>query len=205
MHVFSHLVRRDPTEANEAVMAELTAKATSSGPDSSIPESTSLGHVVPARFVHIDNSPVGARTLLNDHFGESAASIMKSRWGIINVWRPLKTIRKDPLTLCDTRSVPDEDLVPVYAGLPKDTPFEKVSVGEGFETLEIRANPDHRWYYVSAMTPDEVLVFKMYDSKKDVVGRVPHTSFSDPRTVDDEPRQSLEVRSFVFYDDQPSE
>lgn len=33
-----------------------------------------------------------------------------TRWGIINVWRPLKPITREPLAVCDARSVPDSDL-----------------------------------------------------------------------------------------------
>jgi len=205
VHVWSHLVRRDPPEANEALLAELTATA---GSDSAIPDTQNLGHVVPAGFAHIDNSPIGARTLLHDHFQDKAADIMKSRWGIINIWRPLKTIRKDPLTLCDSRTVRDEDVVPVQAKLPpKGTGgkgYEAVSVGTGFETLELKANPDHRWYYVSSMQPDEAFVFKIFDSR-DYRERVAHTAFKDPRYKNEPPRQSMEFRCFVFYEDQPAE
>ena len=205
VHVWSHLVRRDAPEANETLLAELTASA---GSDSLIPDTQNLGHVVPAGFAHIDNSPVGARTLLHDHFQDKAAEIAKSRWGIINVWRPLETIRKDPLTLCDAQTVRDEDVMPVQAKLPpKGTGgkgYESVSVGTGFETLELKANPDHRWYYMSEMQPDEAFVFKIFDSK-DARARVGHTAFKNPGAKNAPPRQSMEFRSFVFYEDQPAE
>ena len=185
-------------------MAAMMATAASLSPESSIPDSKGLGNVVPARFAHVDQSPAGALTLLKDHFPDSADTLTKTRWGTINVWRPLKLIKKDPFAVCDAQSVRDEDLVPVYATLPPSTAFESVSVGEGFETLEVRANPDHQWYYVSNMQPDEALLFKVFDTKKNVGRRVPHTSFIDPRTKNDAPRESLEVRSFLFYEDQPN-
>jgi hypothetical protein len=50
-----------------------------------------------------------------DNLGEAQAfAIMSSnkRWGIVNLWRPLKTVRRDPLCVCDARSVNTEkDLV----------------------------------------------------------------------------------------------
>lgn len=184
-------------------MAAIKASHT---PDSAIPD-TAILKVTPARFAHVDHSPTGALTVLNDHFPDTATALTKSRWSIINIWRPLKPIKKDPLALCDTRSVPEDDLVPVFAKLPPkgSNTYEAVSVSEGWETLELKANPDHQWYYASDMMPDEVLVFKMFDSKKSVARRVPHTSFTDPRAKNDAPRESMEVRSFVFYDDEPAE
>jgi hypothetical protein len=205
VYIFSHLIRRDPPEANEVLLAQLTKSA---GSDDAIPDTQNLGHVVPAGFAHIDNSPKGARTLLNDHFQEKADDLVKSRWGIINIWRPLKTIKKDPLALCDSRTVRDEDIVPVQAKLPPrgtgGKGYEAVSIGTGFETNELKANPDHRWYYVSAMQPNEAFVFKIFDSK-DLRARVAHTAFRDPRVNNGSPRQSMEFRCFVFYQDQPAE
>lgn len=205
MHIFSHLVRRNAFEDNEALLAELTASA---GSDSAIPDTQSLGNVVPAGYAHIDNSPIGARTLLNDHFQDEAADLVKSRWGIINIWRPLKTITKDPLALCDSRTVRDEDLAPVQAKLPPKGSggkgYEDVSVGTGFETLELKANPNHMWHYISSMQLDEAFLFKIFDSRSGE-GRVGHTAFKDPRTKNDAPRQSMELRCFVFYENEPAE
>lgn len=186
------------------MLAELTKIA---GSNSTIPDLQNLGHVVPAGFAHIDNSPKGAHTLLNDHYPEGAAEIMKSRWGILNVWRPVQTIEKDPFTVCDSRTVVDEDIVPVQAKLPPrgtgGKGYEAVSVGTGFETSEIKANPDHRWYYMSSMQPDEALVFKIFDSN-DPRARTAHTAFKDPRTKTTSARQSMEFRCFYFHEDQPA-
>ena len=53
------------------------------------------------------------------------------------------------------------------------------------------------------MQPDEALLLKNFDStrKGEVAKRSPHTSF---RSEDDcgPPRHSLEVRCFVFWEDQ---
>lgn len=60
----------------------------------------------------------------------------------------------------------------------------------------------HQWYYFSKMTPEEVLLFKIYDSK--LVGtarRTPHTAFESPEDSGP-PRQSLELRCLVFWEDQ---
>lgn len=164
----------------------------------------SFGKVVPAKFAHIDQSAKGAYTILTDTYDEeTAAKLSKTRWGIYNLWRPLKTIRRDPLCLCDSETLPDSDLATIEAILPPkgDTTYSSVTKGSGFQSLELRSNPNHRWYYASFLKPEECLVFKIYDSKE---GRCGHTSFVDPETTEDTARESQEFRFFVFYEDQPA-
>jgi hypothetical protein len=74
------------------------------------------------------------------------------------------------------------------------------------ETLTIRPNEAHKWYYLYGQTPSEVLLIKCYDSKLDGrTRRVPHTAFVNPETVDDPGRESIEVRALVFHEDEPAE
>jgi hypothetical protein len=44
-------------------------------------------------------------------------------------------------------------------------------------------------------------MFKIFDSKTDVARRVAHTSFVDEEFRGGEPRESIEIRVLVFYDD----
>jgi len=122
---------------------------------------------------------------------EEAGTLLQKRWQILNAWRPIKTVYKDPLAVCDARTVSDtDDLVPgkiIY----KD--HER-------ESWTVKANPNHRWYFKYAMQPSEVLLIKCFDSKEDVARRAPHSAFQDPRHVDKEWRESIEIRTMVFYD-----
>lgn len=70
------------------------------------------------------------------------------------------------------------------------------------ETWGVAANPSHRWYFASQMTPDEVLLIKCYDSKEDGrARRTPHSAFKTD--LDEGPaRESIEVRCLVFWEDQ---
>ena len=62
------------------------------------------------------------------------------------------------------------------------------------EVYRVAFNPEHRWFYVPNLQPDEILLLKTFDSAKD--GRahyMPHTAFADPATVPGtEKRQSIE-------------
>lgn len=68
----------------------------------------------------------------------------------------------------------------------------------------IKNNPEHRIYYLHHQTPDEALVFKQYDSDASKVQYAPHAAFDNPNASKEpfKPRESIELRLFVFYEDE---
>lgn len=111
-----------------------------------------------------------------------------SRWQILGVWRPIKDVHRDPFAFTDSRSIPDSDYRDLVG--PKYVSSLVKFGGEG----------EHRWYYCSDMTPDEVVVFKNFDSKKDIPARrCAHTSIALPGTEDLPARESIEVRALVCF------
>ena len=63
-----------------------------------------------------------------------------------------------------------------------------------------------RWFYKNDLTPEEVLIFKCFDSKLDGrARRVPHSAFHVPGTEDKEERASIELRCLVFHDNETLE
>jgi hypothetical protein len=52
------------------------------------------------------------------------------------------------------------------------------------------------------MTRDEALIFKVFDSDSSVPSRfTAHSAFDDPATPPDAPpRESIETRTFAFFD-----
>ncbi|KAI0536366.1 hypothetical protein GGR58DRAFT_528394 [Xylaria digitata] len=202
VHCFSHLIRQRTVEANIEALRKLEE---SRGKDN-VSDREGFGMAVPARHAHIDQSGKGAHTLLNENLPDEAEKLSKTRWGTVNLWRPIQTIRRDPLCFCDGRTISEEDLVPMDAiPPPKGTSsfYESISRGNGFQTLEVRANPNHKWYYLSEMQPEEALIFKCYDSKNSSQSRCCHASFKHPQTASDAPRESMEMRFFVFYENEP--
>lgn len=66
--------------------------------------------------------------------------------------------------------------------------------------MGLKYSPAHQWYYKFAQQPDEVFVFKQFDS----YGRVracPHSAFKDDEFEDGEGRESIEVRAMLFWPD----
>jgi hypothetical protein len=71
------------------------------------------------------------------------------------------------------------------------------------EIYVVMHSPDQRWFYAPAMQHDEALLLKCYDSALDGTARFsPHGAFEDPTApVDVLPRESIELRTLVFYPD----
>jgi hypothetical protein len=145
----------------------------------------------PVFYVHNDYTEASAPRRLRELLPDEADALLAKRFAIIQVWRPLKTISRNPLAIADSRSVAPADLLPSERRYPH-------RVGETYRILH---NPKHEWYQFPQMTPEEAIVFKVYDSAKDGRARfTPHTSFDDPTTpADAPPRESIETRMFAFF------
>ncbi|KAF2645884.1 hypothetical protein P280DRAFT_442836 [Massarina eburnea CBS 473.64] len=150
----------------------------------------------PVQRVHIDQSYSAALSRVPHHLPEEAEKLLKTRVQIINVWRPIKTVQRDPLAVAEASSVSDDSLVVT----------ELIYPNRRGETLAVKHDPKHKWFYKSGLSPDEVLFIKCFDSKLDGrARRVPHTAFPVPGTEDKEPRESIEVRALVFHEDESLE
>ncbi|KAI9720783.1 MAG: hypothetical protein M1812_002622 [Candelaria pacifica] len=149
----------------------------------------------PVQRVHIDQSFAAAPNRVTHHLPDEASHLLAGRFQIINVWRPIKPIFKDPLGVADATTVSDaDDLIPVKLVYPHRT-------GETFTVKPGKEKP-HAWYYMYGQRPDEVMLIKCFDSKTDGRAKgVPHSAFVNPETEDREPRESIEVRCLVFHPD----
>ncbi|KAF2232005.1 hypothetical protein EV356DRAFT_272647 [Viridothelium virens] len=143
----------------------------------------------PVQRVHIDQTPKSAEARVRHHLPDEAEQLLKGRYRIINVWRPLNgPVVASPLAIADSASVRDEDLVGVEHRYPDRTG----------ETAGVKHRDGQVWYYWSGMKNDERLFLQCSDSEN-FSGRVPHTAFVDPRTPEGAPgRESIEVRALVF-------
>jgi hypothetical protein len=149
------------------------------------------GAGMPVRRVHNDHTVISAPRRVRDHLGEDAPELLKHRFGIVNVWRPIRgPVLDSPLALCDAQSFTDDDLIA--------TDFVYANVRG--ETSSVEHNPRHRWYYFSQMQTDEVALIRVHDSANDGRARLSfHTSFDNPLAAGAPPRESIEVRALVFF------
>jgi len=67
------------------------------------------------------------------------------------------------------------------------------------EVYQVFYSPKHKWYYVPDQLASEVAIFQAYDSERGQELAVPHCSFDLREKGSGIPRQSIEVRAFVFY------
>jgi hypothetical protein len=124
------------------------------------------------------------------------------RVAFVNLWRPIAgPVLDNPLAVCDARSVAPADLVAtdIHHFGEDDLTVPRHSG----QIYSVRHNPAHRWFYVSAMRPDEFLLLKCYDSRTDGRARfMPHTGFQNPACPSDfVPRESIEARTLVVFDE----
>lgn len=174
VHVFDHTIRRhDPGEMEESPLKRQ-----------------------PVSNVHVDQTPGSAVARVYRHFPkEEADELLKYRFQILNLWRPLSHPADDwPLGFIDSSTANVErDLFAMTLKFP----------GGPGETYAVKHHPDHRWVYLRSMQPDEIVLFKCFDSTKDekIATFNAHTGFEDPITPKDASmRQSIELRAIVFYE-----
>ena len=182
----------------EALVQRLTgaARVISFGAILRTSASGTHGHNQPAYGAHVD---YGAKTVADFTRlalpPEEAAARLAGRHMLINLWRPLAVVESTPLALCDARTVVREDL------------FDSEIVG-GLGGLDfslwgfnLAYRPDHHWYWLPQMRPDQAFAFKLFDSDADAVQFTAHTAFALPDTPPAAaPRQSIEIRTVAFFD-----
>lgn len=156
-------------------------------PISKNPESRQPGY-----GAHVDQSTKGAQARLLRHLSERYdLEHLPRHYQIINLWRPLKgPVHDAPLAFVDFRTVDEDDLAPSDIGYPDPE-----------ESFTVRHNLAQEWYYLRNQLPEEVWMFKIFDSEEGKAKYSPHSAFLDPIWEGKEPfRQSIEVRALVCYD-----
>lgn len=136
--IFNHTIRREPIDSRIA-------------PNNSSKPLALLG---PVHRVHIEQSYVAGPKRVFHHLQNEASTLLKGRYQIINVRRPIKTVLNDSLGVTEAGSVQDSGLVPIRLIYPDR---------EGV-TYSVRASPKHKWYYLCKQTPEKVLLIKYFDS-----------------------------------------
>ncbi|KAH8178349.1 methyltransferase [Sarocladium implicatum] len=166
--------------------------------DHTIRRSRPDAHRTPVSYAHVDQTLRAVEKRIHRYYSpEEAEKLLKGRFRIVNVWRPLNKspVEHFPLAYASAKSASDDDFVPVELRYPE---------GYRGETASIRYNEKQQWYYLSGMTGDERVLLECFDSESlkpgsSIRGQVPHSAFEDPRTREDaERRESIEVRALVF-------
>lgn len=148
----------------------------------------------PTSVAHIDTTPQETLVEIRRQHGEKADTFLNKRSQWINIWRPLRGPLNDwPLAVCDASTVdPDTDIESA------DLLYPDLAT----ENFQVYYNAGYKWYYLGDHDISEVIVFKQADTLSGTCPGVPHCSFLNPLAPDDEaPRESIEARALVYYDD----
>lgn len=145
----------------------------------------------PSHGVHSDITHASCRSVLKDVLTEPQIErLLAHRFMVLNVWRPIKPVQRDPLALCDWRSVdPGTDIIP----------DRRVISGQTFEFGVPIFNEKHDWYYLNEQLPDEPVIFKQLSSDLTSNVTLLHSAFVDPDHSNDPPRESIEMKCFAVF------
>ena len=158
--------------------------------DEGLREQKKIREVVPR--VHNDYTEWSAPKRVRDLVPYEADELLKRRFAIIQVWRPIRLpVETFPLALADARSLSFTDFII----------SERRYANRVGQTYAVKYNPDHKWFYFPRMRRDEAIVFKVFDSLKDGRARwTAHSAFNDPTSpANAPPRESIEIRTLAFF------
>ena len=150
------------------------------------------GVKMPAGRIHNDYTAKSAPQRVRDLMGDEAEELLKHRFAIVNLWRPIRgPLLKSPLALCDAQSLADANLISSDLRYPDRTG----------EIQAITYNPAQRYFYFPRMQSDELVLIRCFDSALEGPARFSaHGAFDDPQSPPDAPpRESIEVRTLAFY------
>src|SRR5208282_3321840 len=145
----------------------------------------------PVKLAHNDYTLKSGPQRVRDLLPGQADALLKNRFAIINVWRPIRgPVQESPLAVCDAQSMVQDDFVKHVL---------KYRDRDG-EVYSVAYNPNHRWYYIPNQQKEEVLLLKCYDSDGRRARFTAHSAFEDPSSPPDAAaRESIEVRTLVFF------
>ncbi|EXJ71369.1 uncharacterized protein A1O5_05176 [Cladophialophora psammophila CBS 110553] len=167
----------------------------------------------PARALHVDYTLKGLRDTIKycrADFAEAGAEAIKAheagnrgpRVAAYSVWRPLKTVKRDPIAVLNWKS-PGNIHNDLHTFDYRAKGFQGEYLLEAYTISRPQKREDHEWYYVSEQKPHEVMMIKFADTDsehdKDVAAAGGHGSPFVVGTEDAEPRESIEARVLAFW------
>jgi hypothetical protein len=155
------------------------------------------GAIGPSRWVHMDYTPAAADKWIGWIEGWEGRELRHyPRFAILQTWRCLTPPPCDnTLVMCDASTIDASDCITFDAAMraPYDEP------GNSFESQFSRFSRGQRWYYFADLMPDEMIVFKGFDSTPGWDAQPLHNSVDLPGDGA-VPRVSVEARFFAFFE-----
>ncbi len=157
------------------------------------------GAIGPSRWAHMDYTTHSAHKWVAWIEGWQGLELRHyPRFAVFQTWRCLSPGPQDnTLVLCDASTIDPDGLIVFDACMRK--PYD--GPGNTFESQLCHYDPDQRWLYFPDLTPDELIVFKAFDSRPGWNAQPLHNSADIPGLpADAAPRISVEARFFAFWE-----
>jgi hypothetical protein len=107
--------------------------------------------------------------------------LRSGHWQSYNIWRPIKTVKRDALAVLDTASASREQLVSASFDRGDGHIVSMDWLMSGIDKHQPDDAIKHKWYYLNEQEPNEVVAFKIYDSDLDSSSNgTPHTAIHIP-------------------------
>ncbi|KAF2684665.1 hypothetical protein K458DRAFT_388366 [Lentithecium fluviatile CBS 122367] len=143
----------------------------------------------PARSVHVDSSDTSIMDRIYHLWPDRADYLLQGRIRWINLWRPLKLpVRSAPLAVCDGTTLDESNLVEVHR-------IRRQFIGCTWFSMY---QENIKWYYMSSQSPEDLLLFKTFDSMEGKAKYSAHSAFDLDTGATGQPRESIEARALVF-------
>ncbi|KAK9324366.1 hypothetical protein V1517DRAFT_317903 [Lipomyces orientalis] len=149
----------------------------------------------PVSRVHIDQSLRASAERVKLHGGDDPGFVNQyvsgqKRFEIVNYWKPLAKVTRDPLAVADARTINPASLVGVQHRYPNRTG----------ETVGVKYDAGQQFYFLSGMDVTDAMLIKCADNQTNVPAKqIPHSAFALPEQTGPG-RVSIEVRTLVFFD-----
>lgn len=153
-----------------------------------------------------------SNSAIEKHYNENGK--LGPRYAAYSIWRPLKKVGRDPISLSPRREVRSADGERVYFPYVNKVPGPKELNGDYLKQYAMlgvqgeEAPKDEqvalKWYYISEHEPDEVLFIKLFDSASlgadaEHASAPWHASPEIGSVLGDNPRESFDARVLVFW------
>lgn len=177
------------------------------------------GSLEPARPMHVDYTPLALATTVREcrrDISEMAKDVLEAedakargedvvvpRYAVYSVWRPVRPVMRDPLVVCDYRSLDKDGLSKhKYRALSEQNPNGEYTM-EYWSVAPPKDITQPRWYWMPEQQPDEVLIVKFADtaaeSDPSIARCCPHGAAVIPGTEAEVARCSIECRVLAFW------
>ena len=146
----------------------------------------------PVLNVHNDYTDWSAPKRVRDTQPDEAEELLKNRFVMVNVWRPLiEPVLTDPLVLCDASSMTEKELIA----------SDHIYPDRRGETYRVAYAEGQKWMFFPEMTKSEAVLIKCFDTETD--GRARLSAHGAAKLIEEPenyiPRESIEVRTIAFF------